>query len=84
MRVSCAALFCLYDRECSGQGRRTGIGESGRDAESRSIRASKAIGYGGRSLRKDVVSILGACEGGGGKSYTHDGKERAKELYIIL
>ena len=55
-----------------GQGIRTIIAEGGRDAESRGIGASEAIGCDGRN----EVIILGAGEGGGGKCYTHDGKER--------
>ena len=69
----CGVDECQYvlAYKIEGQGTRTFIGEGGRDAKSRGIGASEAIGYAGRS----VVISLGAGEGGGRKLYTHDGKE---------
>lgn len=62
---------------------RTGIGEGGRDAESRGIGASEAIGYGGRNDDPFVV-LGGAGEGAGGKCYTHGGKERREGIIYYL
>ena len=72
--VSCVVLFVFaYNREGSGYGRRTIIGEGGWDAKSRGISASEAIGYGSRTVW--FIDIFSAGEGARRKCYAHVGKE---------
>ena len=72
--VSCVVLFVFaYNSEGLGCGRRTGIGEGGRDAKSRGISACEAIGYGSRTVW--FIDILSAGEGGGRKLNAHCRKE---------